>query len=342
MEKNGRIQLYVKKNAAGKPGRLEEMPLSLKRMLGMQWGGLQLNGRKSWLVGILVFLAVLVLLSAVVYYVRVGRVEIGESPGAGNQHPSVRVNRDLGPPGNVKVVVDKGATITWDPVEDIRVVGYNIYRYKGEGDPGSKVNAAIVSDTVYHDDEGTMFNSYAVAPVDNQGREGALSPPVPAEENPKTIAELTPAQPPVKVKDATFKGQPKPVGLSPSTLDCTADGMTYMGTWYLERYPEVTGGTIMVTPYGGDYFTYTFAGDGVAVIASRHRNYGIMQVYVDGELRQEVDLYSPQTQVAQKVFSISGLGPGAHTIKVVCTGRRNPAAYFTFVGLEALEIVSSP
>lgn len=314
------------------------MLLGLKRMMGTQWGGLQLNGRKSWFVGALLILASLVLLSAIVYYVRVGRVDAGGNGGAGNQHSTVRVNRELGPPGNVKVVVDKGATITWDPIEDVRVVGYNIYRYKGEGDPGSKVNAAIISDTVYHDDEGTMFNSYAVAPVDDKGREGALSPPVPAEEKPKTIAEFTPTQPPVRVKDTTFKDQPKPAGLSPSVLDCTADGMTYVGTWYLERYPEVTGGTIMVTPYGGDYFTYTFTGEGVAVIATRHRNYGIMQVYVDGELRQEVDLYSPQTQVAQKVFSVSGLGPGPHTIKLVCAGRRNPAANYTFVGLEALEI----
>lgn len=296
---------------------------------------------RKWAAALFAVLGLLLVASFAYYVSRVGGGSGVEESGGGEGFTS-QVNPDLPRPANVRVVVERGATITWEGLDDIRVIGYNIYRYKGAGDVGSKINAAIVSDTVYHDDEGTMFDSYAVVPVDTMGREGEASAPVAATEQPRSIASLSPMREPEKLKDYTFAGQPQQEGSapqqSPQLLDCTSPGMFYSGDWYLEHYAEVTGGTLMVTPYAGDYFTYTFAGDGVTVIATRHWNYGIMEVYLDGELRAQVDLYSDQVQTGQRVFTASGLGPGAHTIKLVCAGRSNPSAYFTFINLEALEI----
>jgi hypothetical protein len=244
---------------------------------------------------------------------------------------------ELTAPDNVKVTVDKGATISWDGKDDVRIIGYNVYRYKAGDDPGNKVNAAIISDTIYHDDEGTMFNSYAVAPVDTNGREGIVSIPVVAVVEPVSLTGLTPTQKPEKVEDITYK-DPPPTSLPPSIVGSISPGMSYYGVWYKEHYAEVTGGVIMVTPYYGDSAGYTFSGDSVAVISTRHWNYGIMDVYIDGELRQQVDLYSPEIKVRDTVFSATRLGPGAHTIKLVCTGRKNPDANFTFINVEALQV----
>ena len=285
-----------------------------------------------------VVLAVLVVGSFSVYLARVSGVDSGGGASPGREERAAQINPELQPPENVKVVVERGATVSWEAVDDVRVIGYNVYRFKGTDDSGAKVNAAIVSDTVYHDDEGTMFNSYAVAAVDREGREGPPSGPVAATEEPRSLPGLTATREPERITDTTLKDRPKPADLPPTVVDCTADGMSYVGSWYLERYAEVTGGTLMVTPYRGDYLTYTFSGESVTVIATRHWNYGIMEIYLDGELRREVDLYSPQLRTGERIFSASGLGPGAHTIKLVCSGRKNPAAYFTFINLEALEI----
>ncbi len=283
------------------------------------------------------------LASASLYLLRLGETGKGSGTDFSEDERALILNPDLPPPREVRVSVDKGATVAWEGEEgDMRVIGYNIYRYSGEGDSGERVNAAIVSDTVYHDDDGTMFNSYAVAPVDQNGREGRRSEPVAPVAEPKSLSALVPMARPVRLEDMTFRGQPAPDGLPPKAVDCTADGMSYVGTWYLERYAEVTGGTLMVTPYAGSYLAYTFAGDGVAVISTRHWNYGIMEVYVDGELRAVVDLFATETLVKQRVFEASGLGPGAHTIKLACTGRRNPSANFTFIDVEALEVLSGP
>jgi hypothetical protein len=288
------------------------------------------------------FLGLLLVASFAFYLARVSGVAGGLEESDGGEGFTSRANPDLPQPANVKVVAERGTTITWEGPDDIRVIGYNIYRYKGAGDTGSRINSAIVSDTVYHDDEGTMFDSYVVVPVDTMGREGGASAPVAATEQPRSITTLEPVREPEKLTDHAFEGssqgEEQLPRQSPQLLDCTAPGMVYSGDWYLEHYDEVLGGTLMVTPYAGDYFTYTFAGDGVTVISARHWNYGIMEVYLDGELRAQVDLYSDTVQTGQRVFTASGLGPGAHTIKLVCTGRSNPSAYFTFIDLEALEV----
>jgi hypothetical protein len=285
-------------------------------------------------------LGALVIVTFFLYMVRLSSVTTSDARTDGNTNKQVygQVNLEIPAPGQVAVTVDKGATIKWNGEEDVRIIGYNVYRYTGADDPGSKVNSAIVSDTVYHDDDGTMFNSYAVAPVDANGRQGVVSTPVDAVADPRSLAGLTPTQQPEEVKNTTFEGPPARPDLPASIVDCTAGGMTYNGVWYLEHYAEVTGGTLMVTPYPGGYGTYTFAGDSVTVIATRHWNYGILDIYIDGELRQEVDLYSPAIKVQDRIFTASGLGPGAHTIKMVCTGRKNPQAFFTFIDIEALEV----
>lgn len=275
-------------------------------------------------------------LVVITFFVYISRLSSAPSDGyaAGEQPPA---RTETSAPANVTVTVDKGAAISWEDMEDVNVIGYNVYRYKAGDDPGSLVNLTIISDTVYHDDEGTMFNSYAVAAVDTSGREGVLSNQVAAVPEPVSLTQLAPTRKPEKVEDTAFS-EPPEQQLSPGLVHCTAEGMTYYGVWYKEHYAEVTGGALMVTPYGGDSVSYTFSGDSVAVISTRHWNYGIMRVYIDGELRQEVDLYSPQISTRQAVFSASGLGSGAHTIKLVCAGRKNQDANFTFVNLEALQI----
>ena len=310
---------------------------TLKRRMGISIGagGAKRMGLPAAV--IFVVLAVLVVATFILYMSRLSSAPGGASGPSAVETTFTQAKADLAAPDNVTVTVDKGATIRWDGEDDIRIIGYNVYRYKDVADSGSKVNAAIIADTVYHDDEGTMFNSYAVAPVDTSGREGIVSMPVVAVPEPVSLTGLTPTEKPEKVEDATFTEPPQRT-LPPNLVGCTSEGMSYYGVWYKEHYAEVTGGVIMVTPYYGDSCSYTFTGDSIGVIATRHWNYGIMDVYIDGELRQEVDLYSPEIKAQDTVFSASGLGPGAHTIKLVCTGRKNPNANFTFIDVEAFQV----
>ena len=247
------------------------------------------------------------------------------------------VNQDLERPLIVSITVDKGATVKWQPPGNRDILGYNLYRFKGDSDPGERVNAALILDNYYFDDNGTVVNLYSVAAVDRRGLEGPTSEAIAAVAEPKTLAGLQPTAPPEVMKDVTFTASAAPT-LPPEIKDCTAPGMTYHGTWYLEHYPEVYGGGMMVTPYAGDNLTYTFEGSSFGIISVRHWNYGIMHVYVDGELKGSADLYSDRAEAQAEVFALDGLTPGVHTVKVECSGLKNPAANFTFIAVDAIKV----
>lgn len=247
-----------------------------------------------------------------------------------------RINQELGRPTILGITVDKGATIKWQPAGEESIIGYNLYRFKSPEDSGEKVNSAIILDTVYFDDDGSIFNSYSVTAVDNKGVEGPVSATIAAVEKPMTVSDLQASQPAEVMKDTTFSAT---TPATPSDVsDCTAPGMSYHGTWYLEHYPELYAATLMVTPYMGDYMTYSFQGTQVEVVSIKHWNYGIMDIYIDGELQGSADLYSSQVEVQSTVFKVSDLKPGAHTIKIVCSGYKNPEANFTFIAVDALKI----
>jgi hypothetical protein len=248
-----------------------------------------------------------------------------------------RINQELGRPTILGITVDKGATIKWQPAGEEDIIGYNLYRFKSQEDTGEKVNSAIILDTVYFDDDGSLFNSYSVTAVDTKGVEGPISETIAAIPEPVTVSGLQPTQPAEVMKDVTF------TTTTPSTIpadvsDCTAPGMSYHGTWYLEHYPELFLNTLMVTPYMGDYMTYIFQGTQVEVVSIKHWNYGIMDIYIDGVLKGSADLYSSQVEVQSTVFKVSDLAPGAHTIKIVCSGYKNPQANFTFIAVDALKV----
>ena len=289
-------------------------------------------------------MVLLILASCMVIYAKNNRYPAGGRRPAADAAPlSRRVNRDLEQPVILGITVDKGATISWwQPSGNAGVLGYNLYRYKSADDEGEKVNASIILDTIYFDDDGTLFNSYSVAAVDSKGAQGPVSPVMAAVPEPATISDLAPSRPSEVMRDAAFTYANSPASSSDGLIDCTAPGMSYRGTWYLEHYPEVTATTLMVTPYAGDNLSYTFQGTEVSVISVKHRNYGIMEVYVDGELQGSADLYSEQTQVRSAVFTVRGLEAGPHDLKLVCSGRKNPLANYTFIAVDALKVVNAP
>jgi len=292
---------------------------------------------------ILVGIGILAVLMIGAFFLYMGKTRGGNTSeakyyeGVGDL-PYGQMNLELSTPAGIIVNIDQGAKISWTEDEDPQIIGYNVYRFRTDEDAPKKVNMAIITDTVFFDDDGTSFNSYAVSAVDVSGKEGPVSERVIAVAEPFTLASLTPTAPAEVVEDTTIDEPLAQPSLPANVVDCTARGMSYAGVWYLEHYKEVMGNTMMVTPYYGDSVTYTFSGDEVVVIATRHWNYGIMDVYIDGDLWQSVDLYSETVIPSARVFETFGLGEGAHTIKLVCSGDKNPQAAFTFVNLEALEI----
>jgi hypothetical protein len=86
----------------------------------------------------------------------------------------------------------------------------------------------------------------------------------------------------------------------------------------------------------------TFQGTGIEFISAYASNLGIVAIYIDGTLDSTVDCYGPAKNPEQVVYTKTGLAAGEHTIKVVVTGQKNPAATDVYVLVDAFEPITEP
>lgn len=88
------------------------------------------------------------------------------------------------------------------------------------------------------------------------------------------------------------------------------------------------------TDVEGNAATCQFEGTGVRWNYLRRPSAGIVRVEIDGEFVQDVDQYAEQDASTSTEFT--ELGAGEHVLRLVCTGRKNPAS--SDVGINILDI----
>jgi len=74
---------------------------------------------------------------------------------------------------------------------------------------------------------------------------------------------------------------------------------------------------VMATTTNGEYFSYTFEGDGVEYIAPKGSSYGRVEIFIDGVSKGMVTQYASTYIAQQAIYSIKSLPYGTHTIKGV-------------------------
>jgi hypothetical protein len=103
------------------------------------------------------------------------------------------------------------------------------------------------------------------------------------------------------------------------TIDDTDAALSYAGSWGVStgRGLGDYGDGVHYTTTNGDSATATFSGTGVDVVTEKNSDEGNIDVYIDGEYRQTVNAANPTRLAQQVVYSIDGLAPGVHTVRVV-------------------------
>lgn len=86
----------------------------------------------------------------------------------------------------------------------------------------------------------------------------------------------------------------------------------------------------------GDYFEYKFIGNKVAVLGELGPQNGVVEVYLDGQLKETVDVSRKQVSLAQTLFEIKDLQQGSHSLKVVITGKEGIQSVGTRFVLDAI------
>ncbi|MGH3156691.1 MAG: beta galactosidase jelly roll domain-containing protein, partial [Streptosporangiaceae bacterium] len=131
------------------------------------------------------------------------------------------------------------------------------------------------------------------------------------------------------------------------TYDDTAKQLRYSGTW--THAGPTSGytqgdyhGTESWSTQAGAAVTLKFTGTAVEWAGPTNTNGGIADVYLDGKLAAKVDTYAPGGKEFQQVLFYShGLAAGDHTLRIVVTGKQNPASTGDTVVVDAVNLPSA-
>jgi len=115
--------------------------------------------------------------------------------------------------------------------------------------------------------------------------------------------------------------------------------VVYTGVWLPQRRSDLSGGSIVESPYPISTASLTFNGTGVRWIGFKAVWGGIAEVYMDGALKATVDTYAPAEQAQAVMYTVTGLAAGAHTITIKVTGAWNPAGCCSWVVVDAFDVM---
>jgi uncharacterized protein (TIGR03437 family) len=128
-----------------------------------------------------------------------------------------------------------------------------------------------------------------------------------------------------------------PAGLSQQTNPA----VTYGGHWFQNSGAAYSGGSVNSAVDAGAWVNVSFNGTAVDWIGYRDEWSGIAQVFIDGALQSTVDTYLSPSQAQTKTYSVAGLSPGAHTLRIVATGTQNAASGGSWIWVDAFNVTGS-
>lgn len=129
------------------------------------------------------------------------------------------------------------------------------------------------------------------------------------------------------------------VPAGPRRIEENDPSVVYTGIWLTQRRSDLSGGSIVESPYPVSSASLSFVGTGVRWIGFKAPWGGIAQVYLDGALQATVDSYAASEQAQAGMYSATGLPAGAHVITIKVTGAWNPAGCCSWVVVDAFDVM---
>jgi LPXTG-site transpeptidase (sortase) family protein len=127
-----------------------------------------------------------------------------------------------------------------------------------------------------------------------------------------------------------------PVSSSSSWTRNEVNTLDLSGKWETQQSEYTSGEDYQFSLDENAELTFSFEGERLRLQYLTHWDFGIFEVYVDGQLLTTIDAYSPSSRVvATEVFY---LDPGEHTVKIVKTGEKNPDSVGTVIALDVIDI----
>ena len=122
--------------------------------------------------------------------------------------------------------------------------------------------------------------------------------------------------------------------LAPVIVDNPAGAaVAYNGAWTHSADANYYNSTKSVSNTLGNYVTFTFTGTGASLYAKKDASLGKLDVQIDGGTATSVDCYATSPAYQVKVFEVSGLPLGTHTLRATVAAK-NPSSSGNFIGVD--------
>ncbi|KAK0441835.1 copper radical oxidase [Armillaria borealis] len=103
--------------------------------------------------------------------------------------------------------------------------------------------------------------------------------------------------------------------------DSSSSLVLYRGHWTESYHGDHYQGSTRTTNDKHAEVTFSFTGTGIEWFGNVGRHHGTHYIYLDGTPVQEVDSWSPVSRKGQRIFSVFGLKPGKHILKIKNTAK---------------------
>ncbi|MCL4877924.1 MAG: sortase [Anaerolineae bacterium] len=129
---------------------------------------------------------------------------------------------------------------------------------------------------------------------------------------------------------------PEPAEEGWTRYEMSHPSFTFEGAWESLESEFVSGGSYVYSEEEDSAVTLEFTGDSIRVNYLKFFNFGIFEVYIDGERVATVDGYSVESQgAATDRFAVE---PGTHTLQILNTGRSNAESSGIGVALDSVDV----
>ncbi|OLC56043.1 MAG: hypothetical protein AUH92_00880 [Acidobacteria bacterium 13_1_40CM_4_69_4] len=159
-----------------------------------------------------------------------------------------------------------------------------------------------------------------------------------------TIRGLTPAAHTLVI-EATGRSRPESGGTwiwldaFDAVLRAEEDSqlVTYSGDWFTDSFRLHSQGAAALAMGAGARATFTFTGTTASWIGYRDEWSGIARIYVDGELRAELDTYASPSEAQSQIYTVSGLAAGPHALTIEATYSKSSISEGGWVWVDGFE-----
>jgi hypothetical protein len=129
-----------------------------------------------------------------------------------------------------------------------------------------------------------------------------------------------------------------------SKIDGNDTNISYSNNWYTwtDANANYFGGSVKYSDEANATATLSFIGNKVRFYATKNVQKGIFEAILDGQSQGMIDCFASGSNLADStsVYESGDLSWGSHTLVIKVTGNKNPLAGFSFISVDAFEIMN--